>query len=99
MAYMSGNSCYYLALDHSRQGIRLLHLLPGKLSDPIYCRLFLRSLDESLTYEALSYTWGAKYDPLYITLAQESVAAPEDSNFELTRNLCTVLQFLRKIFE
>jgi len=37
---------------------RILHLFPGKDSDPIVVRLQHASLDEELAFEALSSTWG-----------------------------------------
>jgi hypothetical protein len=41
--------------------IRLLQLEPGSGSDPIKCSLIHARLEESPTYDALSYMWGEEH--------------------------------------
>jgi Heterokaryon incompatibility protein (HET) len=42
-----------------KSSIRLLHIKPGKISDPLICSLHVADLrDDTLSYEALSYAWG-----------------------------------------
>jgi len=45
-------------LDHKRNEIRLLTILPGGEDDPMSCIISKTSLDDSPSYEALSYMWG-----------------------------------------
>ncbi|KAI1085067.1 heterokaryon incompatibility protein-domain-containing protein [Whalleya microplaca] len=85
---MSVGKYRYIPLDHTRQDIRLLHLLPGQYLDPISCRLSHNHLDDNPTYTASSYVWGDKVDCQNITL--------ERTDFSVTPNLYTALQFLRK---
>ncbi|KAI5859407.1 heterokaryon incompatibility protein-domain-containing protein [Durotheca rogersii] len=85
---MSGGKYRHFPLDHTRRDIRLLHLLPGQLSNPISCRLSHNHLDENPTYVALSYVWGDRDNLQPITL--------ESVGFSVTLNLYTALQYLRK---
>ncbi|KAI0381777.1 heterokaryon incompatibility protein-domain-containing protein [Hypomontagnella monticulosa] len=85
---MSQEAYHFLPLDHARQEIRVLHLLPGQFSDPISCRLSHDSLEGNPTYIALSYVWGDGSNPQHITL--------ENTEFSVTANLYTALQFLRR---
>ena len=68
-------------------------LHPGSTSDEIKCDLRRKeplaqaSLDEVLSYEALSYVWGEKENPAFIVLCE--------SRFAITRNLAEVLRYLR----
>jgi Heterokaryon incompatibility protein (HET) len=48
--------------------IRLLHLHPGRLSDPIICRLEHVNFFHKPQYEALSYMWGSEDSPSQIEL-------------------------------
>ena len=48
--------------------IRLLHLQPGGFDDPIICQLVHANFLDKPQYEALSYMWGSKDDPLQIEL-------------------------------
>ncbi|KAF7536573.1 hypothetical protein G7054_g4439 [Neopestalotiopsis clavispora] len=41
--------------------IRILELLPGKLQDPVACRLHVHNLSTAPPFEALSYVWGHRY--------------------------------------
>ncbi|KAH7074527.1 heterokaryon incompatibility protein-domain-containing protein, partial [Paraphoma chrysanthemicola] len=38
--------------------IRILELLPGSFADPIVCRLRIAAIEDTPTYDALSYMWG-----------------------------------------
>ncbi|KAL6900526.1 HET domain-containing protein [Trichoderma evansii] len=52
----------YQPLDLDRPAIRLLTLHGGSDDDEIFCSLFqaeLRERDETIPYDALSYTWGS----------------------------------------
>ncbi|KAI1179025.1 heterokaryon incompatibility protein-domain-containing protein [Nemania sp. FL0916] len=86
---MSPESYSYAPLDHGNRNIRLLHLLPGKLSDPISCSLSHEALDGKPTYTALSYAWGERVDFRCIYL--------QSIKFPVTHNLYTALEFLRKV--
>ncbi|KAF5639579.1 heterokaryon incompatibility protein (het-6OR allele) [Fusarium sp. NRRL 25303] len=48
----------YRPLDLLKRQIRILHILPGQHGEPVRCTLHTASLDDSPSYEALSYSWG-----------------------------------------
>ncbi|CVK96323.1 related to heterokaryon incompatibility protein (het-6OR allele) [Fusarium proliferatum] len=48
----------YRPLDLAKRQIRILHILPGQRGEPVPCTLHTASLDDSPSYEALSYSWG-----------------------------------------
>lgn len=77
----------YEKLDQTKNGIRLLLLLPGSQSAHVECRLEHRHFDNNLQYDALSYTWGANVFSRDILLNCES--------FPMTENLWTALVGLR----
>lgn len=67
----------YELLDISKREIRLLKLnLGGGRDQPIVCSLFIVSLDQAPSFEALSYTWG-----------ENSMA---DSSSSTTLRRCTI---------
>ncbi|KAH8679558.1 heterokaryon incompatibility protein-domain-containing protein [Tricladium varicosporioides] len=79
----------YPPLNRARSEIRLVCLkLSLNKSTPLLCELRHVSLDESSSYEALSYTWGAKAQTHLITL--------NGSNFPVTVNLYLALWTLRQ---
>ncbi|KAI0536010.1 heterokaryon incompatibility protein-domain-containing protein [Xylaria digitata] len=52
------SQCLYPQLDPGARTIRLLELSPADFSVlPIHCQLVEKSLDSSLSYKALSYSW------------------------------------------
>jgi hypothetical protein len=77
----------YKPLDNDKHQIRLLHLNPGSFQDEPSCSLSTTSLDDTHSFEALSYVWGDLGDLVSITLHDES--------FEVTKNLRTALTYLR----
>jgi Heterokaryon incompatibility protein (HET) len=72
---------------------RILVLHPGSASDDIKCDLRQKeplaqaSLDEVLSYEAVSYVWGTEENPEFIVLCE--------SRFAVTCNLAETLKHLR----
>jgi len=58
-AIQSNTSFYaYEPLEYNtRQGIRLVHVLPGQKQDDVVCELFHADLASAPVYEAVSYTW------------------------------------------
>ncbi|KAH8889093.1 HET-domain-containing protein [Thozetella sp. PMI_491] len=73
----------------SRRHIRILHLLPGSVEDPIRCNLIHRSLDDTTQppFETLSYTWGV--DNVDITIFVDG------ADFQVRDNLFAALQKFR----
>jgi hypothetical protein len=75
--------------------IRLLMLMPGKDSERIDCKTFVNDFGQdvhkegvfSLTYEALSYTWGDRQPPAYIYV--------ENRRVTVTKNLEAALRCIR----
>ena len=82
-------STIYEQLDFSRREFRLLHLLPGKQSEPIICDLEVGCFDKNQCrqYEALSYVWGGIPGPKTIEL--------RDQHIPVTSNLESALRHLR----
>ncbi|KAF3035186.1 hypothetical protein E8E11_004011 [Didymella keratinophila] len=78
----------YVALEPQSRQIRLLHLQPGQLGDPIECRTSIVSFNEEFTdYEALSYVWGERLYYGWISL--------DGTFFPVTENLWGALSGLR----
>lgn len=101
-----------LNLSPNSRQIRLLKLLPAKsLDDDIRCTIFHTSLDDSPSYEALSYVWGSednpssifvRYHPQYIAGAsQQHEAEDRDTSLDhclqlgVTHNLHDALRHIR----
>ena len=97
----------YSALDEDASEIRLMTLLPGRFEDDVFITMETVVLTKEHTpqYEALSYVWGSKKNPVAISVRSE---IPERSkSFSLlglsrrrtitvTKNLATALPYLRK---
>lgn len=77
----------YTPLDTDRREIRLASIVPGRWSQDVYCILKVVSLDDTPTYEALSYTWGDPLDKTPIFL--------NGVTFLVTKNLHWALRRLR----
>jgi hypothetical protein len=60
---LAGRVFPYSQLSTDALEIRLLELLPGSLNDPIECTLSTTTLQERMSFEALSYTWGKPDGP------------------------------------
>ena len=67
--------------------IRLLHIAPGKIGEPLHCSLEAVSLDKLLPYTALSYTWG--------TPEKDHIVTCNAMPMGITKNLHEALQKLR----
>lgn len=65
------------------KSIRLIHLEPGRATEPIRCNLVHTSLLKNPVYEALSYTWGTNDD-------SETIFC-DNVPFRVTRNLFAAL--------
>jgi hypothetical protein len=80
----------YSQLDRTSRSIRLLILSPHLHPEDnrIQCRLFITSLDEFPSYDALSYTWGQP-DELNLKIWVNGVLIP------VRRNLLCALRMLR----
>ncbi|KAI4863611.1 heterokaryon incompatibility protein-domain-containing protein [Hypoxylon rubiginosum] len=70
--------------------IRLIHLLPGALTDEVRCTLVSADLSASPPYEALSYVWGkGGFDA--------TIVCNEDIPFKMTSSLHRALVRLRAV--
>lgn len=70
--------------------IRLVHLLPGALTDELRCTLVSADLSASPPYEALSYVWGK---PVF----DATIVCNEDVPFKITSSLYRALVRLRAV--
>ncbi|VUC30110.1 unnamed protein product [Clonostachys rosea] len=77
----------YSPVDSSKAEIRIITIMHGWRGGPIQCHLSTVSLDDSPSYEALSYVWGDPSSPGHIFL--------NGRRFSVTRNLACALGFLR----
>lgn len=77
----------YTPVAQGYHEIRVIILHPGSCEEGIRCEIRHVSFDESPAYEALSYTWGERTDPVQITL--------DESPFLVTQNLFLALRHLR----
>ncbi|KAK4237529.1 heterokaryon incompatibility protein-domain-containing protein [Achaetomium macrosporum] len=79
----------YSALNDPSVEIRVLELQPGVEPDPIHCSLIPVHLgSEGITYEAVSYTWGAEEASCSIRIGNPT--------FPVRPNLMAALKRLRK---
>ncbi|KAH8658107.1 heterokaryon incompatibility protein-domain-containing protein [Xylariales sp. PMI_506] len=69
----------------SPRSIRLIHLQPGKDSDPVSCRLVTVDIDAAPTYEAISYVWGETYSKVDIVLNGATVTVTANLGAALAR--------------
>lgn len=76
-------------LDSQSNDIRLLALMPGVGKTMIRCKQVNASLDDDISYEALSYAWGDPHSKAFIEF--------ESLPFPITANLYSALQQLRPI--
>ncbi|CAL8574427.1 hypothetical protein XPA_000387 [Xanthoria parietina] len=85
----------YSTLDPSASTTRLMNLMPGSFDDDIDVSLETLDLanDDGREYEALSYAWGSKDNPLeiYITDPSTNIKAC----LPVTRDLALALRYLR----
>ena len=80
----------YSLIDPEKPIFRLLRLLSGEDDDPIQCELFetpLQELEDGITYEALSYTWGSNEITVPIIVSNNII--------NITENLHEALEYLR----
>ncbi|KAH8674536.1 heterokaryon incompatibility protein-domain-containing protein, partial [Tricladium varicosporioides] len=86
----------YEPLDTSRHEIRLLNIHPGIAGTKIRANLIVVSLDDTPSYEALSYTWGDPSQTSTIELFDNVLTENcSKSTFHATVNLELALQHLR----
>ncbi|KAL6904030.1 heterokaryon incompatibility domain-containing protein [Trichoderma evansii] len=97
---------HYQPLEHLKQQIRLVELLPGKPGSRIAIKLLTVSLNDNPEYEALSYCWGPpkpSYD-IFIHVnnnnsnnTENNEDQPDESIYSFTvgRNLRKALDDLR----
>ncbi|KAK6951771.1 hypothetical protein Daesc_006294 [Daldinia eschscholtzii] len=71
----------------SPRHIRLLRLYGGKKSEEVSCELFIVSLDEVLSFEALSYTWGNPLPRMPVRCSGKTT--------EIGQSLHSALRYLR----
>ena len=97
----------YSALDEDASEIRLMTLLPGRFKDDISITLKTVTLTKEHTpqYEALSYVWGSKKNPVAISVKARKpecsksfslVGLSRRRTIPVTENLAKALPYLRK---
>lgn len=97
----------YSALDESASEIRLMTLLPGRFEDDFFITMETVVLTKELIpqYEALSYVWGSKDNPMDISVKARKpkrsgpfslLGLSRRRTISVTQNLATALPYLRK---
>jgi Heterokaryon incompatibility protein (HET) len=85
-----------LDLTKESQELRFLELQPAKsFSEGVRCTIFHCSLKAPPSYEALSYVWGGRENPLFIHLAYNQETCGLDPSFAVTQNLAAALRHIR----
>ncbi|KAI1194616.1 HET-domain-containing protein [Nemania serpens] len=77
----------FLPIDSSRGQIRVLRIAPGKVGDVIKCSYEIVDVDDDVSYQTLSYVWGA--------MDENRTAIVEGTRAELTDNLFAALTRIR----
>ncbi|CAO1599252.1 hypothetical protein XANCAGTX0491_002988 [Xanthoria calcicola] len=85
----------YSTLDPSASTTRLMNLMPGSFDDDINISLETLDLanDDNREFEALSYAWGSKDNPLEISITDPSTNIK--ASLPVTRDLALALRYLR----
>ena len=97
----------YSALDEDASEIRLMALLPGRFDDDISITVetVVLTKKHSPPYEALSYVWGSKENPVDISVKARkaersgpfsSLGLGRRRTISVTQNLATALPYLRQ---
>ncbi|KAI0873609.1 heterokaryon incompatibility protein-domain-containing protein [Hypoxylon argillaceum] len=86
------NTLYRAVTADGPDDIRLIHLLPGALTDELRCTLASADLSASPQYEALSYVWGK---PVF----DATIVCIENVPFKITSSLHRALVRLRAVEE
>lgn len=83
----TGNSSWAYKVLSGPRMTRVLHIMPGRRDETIVCNIHMINLDESPTYEAVSYCWGDPKPSSQIIL--------DGRRAYISLNLCKALQELR----
>ena len=97
----------YSALDEDASEIRLMTLLPGQFEDDIFITMetVVLTKEHIPQYEALSYVWGSKENPMDINVKARKpkrsktfslLGLSRRRTISVTQNLATALPYLRK---
>jgi CRISPR/Cas system CSM-associated protein Csm2 small subunit len=86
-----GDKITYSALNRDKREIRLLTLCSGGFEDEIRCKLDVVSLDETLTYTALSYCWGNQ--------SEHSEVFVDERKANITKSLEIALRYARQDYQ
>lgn len=94
---MSGST--YLYTELGPKEIRVFNLLPAASQDaPLECEVFIRTRDENLRYEAVSYVWGTVEGPF----TQLKVRSTPENRYNANRHFfigSTLAGALRRKFD
>ncbi|KIW09837.1 hypothetical protein PV08_11938 [Exophiala spinifera] len=91
MAYSQRVAYRHKSLESPGEQIRLLTIAPGLESQSVQCSITHHRLAAAPEYEALSYMWGSKDNPVEISLKDDQ----EQGTFSVTQNLHQALCRLR----
>jgi Heterokaryon incompatibility protein (HET) len=84
---LRNNGFLYQPLNIAERQIRFVILQPGRFNDEVACNMYIVSLDQNPTYEALSYVWG---DP-----SIKQAIRVDGKPFDIALNLVAALRRLR----
>ncbi|KAI0435609.1 HET-domain-containing protein [Xylaria telfairii] len=96
---MADSSSIYQPLESANKSIRILELLPGVFESDLRGILRTVALDDKPSYEALSYTWGARAEGGTLKIRQKTKWMSRSNEIPVTDNLFRALRRLRYLFK
>ncbi|KAJ2988700.1 hypothetical protein NUW58_g962 [Xylaria curta] len=94
---MASSASIYQPLEPASKSIRVLELLPGTFENDLRGILRTVALDDRPSYEALSYTWGARVEGRTLRIQNQWVS--KSNELPITDNLFRALRRLRRLFK
>ncbi|KAI0412566.1 HET-domain-containing protein [Xylaria grammica] len=94
---MESSAPIYRPLEEATKSIRVLELLPGTFENDLRGVLRTVVLENRPSYEALSYTWGARTEGRTLKIQNQWVS--KSNELPITDNLFRALKRLRRLFK
>ncbi|KAI1132565.1 HET-domain-containing protein [Nemania abortiva] len=96
---MASKAPIYQSLDPTLKHIRVLELLPGVFESDLRAIIRTVALDDNPSYEALSYTWGARTEGRTLKIRPDAKWMYQSTELPITDNLFRALRRLRRLYK
>ncbi|KAJ8132957.1 hypothetical protein O1611_g673 [Lasiodiplodia mahajangana] len=96
---MAPTPTIYQSLDPTVKHIRVLELLPGVFESDLRGIIRTVALNDKPSYEALSYTWGARTEDRALKIRSDAKWVYKSTELPITDNLFRALRRLRRSFK